>query len=348
MKRISPINEDLSEEKTVSEPILSVRNLKTYFYTYAGIVKALDGINLDVYPEETVGLVGETGCGKSVTALSILGLIDPSGRIEEGEIMFKKENLLAKTEKEMRMIRGHKISMVFQDPTTYFNPVYTIGYQIAEAVLERQKSSSSKEKVRNARDEVVEALRKVRMPDPERVSDQYPHELSTGMRQRAMIAMMISYGPELLIADEATTALDVTVQAQILALLEDLKKSMGLSMLFITHDFGIVADICDRIAVMYAGNVVEFGEKMDIFDDPLHPYTASLLKTLPKHGLASARIEKLEAIPGSVPDLIDPPSGCRFHPRCSLKMDICKTEKPEWLEIKKGHYVSCHLFKKDG
>ena len=347
MKRISELNEDINEEKSVSEPILSIRNLNTYFYTYAGIVKALDGVSLDIYPGETVGLVGETGCGKSVTALSILRLIDPPGRIEEGEILFKKENLLEKTEDEMRRIRGHKIAMVFQDPTTYLNPVLTVGEQIREAIREHQKleGSNSKEKVR---DKVVEALRTVRLPDPERIINQYSHELSTGMRQRALIAMMISCDPELLIADEATTALDVTIQAQILALFEELKKTMGLSMLFITHDFGIVAEMCDRITVMYAGNVAELGEKMDIFDNPLHPYTASLLKALPKHGHARARIEYLETIPGSVPDLINPPRGCRFHPRCSLKKDICATEKPEMSEVKEGHYVSCHLFKKDG
>jgi peptide/nickel transport system ATP-binding protein len=297
---------------------------------------------MDLYAGEIVGLVGETGCGKSVTALSILRLVDPPGKIVDGKVLFKKENLLEKTEDDMRKIRGHKIAMVFQDPTTYFNPVLTIGKQIAEAVRERQRleGPSSKKDIRN---EVIAALKNVGMPDPERIIDQYPHELSTGMRQRAMIAMMISFNPELLIADEATTALDVTVQAQILTLLEKLTKSMKLSMLFITHNFGIVAQICDRVGVMYAGNVVEFGEKIDLFDNPLHPYTAGLMKALPKR---RRQAEDLMTISGSVPDLIDPPAGCRFHPRCHFATQICKTESPTLVEARKRHYVACHLFKK--
>jgi oligopeptide/dipeptide ABC transporter ATP-binding protein len=336
---ISQLRQDIGGQE---EPILSIRNLKTYFYTYAGVAKALDGINLDLYPGEIVGLIGETGCGKSVTALSILRLVDSPGRIVDGKVMFKNENLLEKNEDDMRKIRGHKIAMVFQDPTTYFNPVYTIGWQIAEAVRERQRleGPSSKKDIRN---KVIASLKNVGMPDPERIIDQYPHELSTGMRQRAMIAMMISFHPELLIADEATTALDVTVQAQILTLLGELTKSMRLSMLFITHNFGIVAQICDRVAVMYAGHVVEVAEKIEAFDVPLHPYTAGLMKALPK---PHRQTEELMTISGSVPDLINPPAGCRFHPRCPFATDVCEMENPELVEARKRHYVACHLFKK--
>lgn len=323
--------------KENAEAILSIRNLKVYFYTYAGVVKAIDGIDLDVYKGETLGLVGETGCGKSVTASSILRLIDSPGRVVEGEILFKGEDLLKKTEKEMRKIRGGKIAMVFQDPATYINPVYTIGNQIAEVIREHQHPNS-----KDLKQMTVEALKLVHMPDPERVIDSYPHELSTGMRQRAMIAMMLSCRPELLIADEATTALDVTVQAQILRLLRDLKEELNLSVIFITHNFGVVAKICERVAVMYAGHIIELGSKYDIFDSPKHPYTRALLGAIPQ--LSADPSIELESIPGTLPNLIYPPSGCRFHDRCPRKGEKCGSEKPELVEVEAGHYVSCFHF----
>jgi peptide/nickel transport system ATP-binding protein len=323
--------------KENAEAILSVRGLKVYFYTYAGVVKAIDGIDFDLYKGETLGLVGETGCGKSVTASSILRLIDSPGRIVEGKVLFKGEDLLEKTEKEMRKVRGAKIAMVFQDPATYINPVYTIGNQIAEVIKVHQRPDS-----KDLKQMTVEALKLVRMPDPERVVDRYPYELSTGMRQRAMIAMMLSCRPELLIADEATTALDVTVQAQILRLLRDLKERLNLSVIFITHSFGVVAKICDRVAVMYAGQIVELGSKYDIFDFPMHPYTRALLGAIPQLG-ADASVA-LESIPGTLPNLIYPPSGCRFHDRCTRKSEKCGSGKPELVEVEAGHYVACfHL-----
>jgi oligopeptide/dipeptide ABC transporter ATP-binding protein len=324
--------------KDAKKRILSVRNLKVHFYTYAGVVEAIDGVNLDIHKGETLGLIGETGCGKSVTASAILKLIDPPGRIVEGEVLFNGENLLEKNDREMRKIRGSKIAMIFQDPTTYLNPVYTVGDQVAEVIEEHQEQSSKKD----IKKLTIDALRLVRMPAPERAVNQYPHELSTGMRQRAMIAMMLSCHPELLIADEATTALDVTVQAQILHLLKELKAKLHLSLLFITHNFGVIAVICDRIAVMYAGRVVEIGSKTDIFDNPLHPYTQGLLGSIPKLGQDTTA--RLKSIPGFVPKLINPPSGCRFYDRCAQKTSMCKPRKPELIEVEKNHFVACSLY----
>jgi len=370
---------------TSPESLLSIRNLRTYFYTYAGVVKALDGVNLEIRKGETLGLVGETGCGKSVTALSIMRLIpDPPGRIVEGEILFKGSDLLKKSEEEMREIRGKEISMVFQDPMTYINPVITIGEQLMEviilhqdlsrAVLEeniqalRKKTQESnpsapegselRTKIRDleammnnppklSRRELrrvawrkgVEVLKLVRMPDPEKIMSQYPHELSGGMRQRAMIAMMLSCDPDLLLADEPTTALDVTIQAQILELIKELKKELGASFLLITHDLGIVAETCDRVAVMYAGRVVEEGDVKAVFHNPQHPYTQGLLRAIPKF---DQDVERLEIIPGSVPDLINPIGGCRFYPRCPYAEDACARERPDEVEIEPGHRIACH------
>jgi oligopeptide/dipeptide ABC transporter ATP-binding protein len=333
--KLENVQTSVKQEK---EKILCIRNLSVNFYTYAGVVKAIDKINLCIYKEETFGLVGETGCGKSVTASAILRLIEPPGRIVNGEIFFKGENLLEKTEQEMRKIRGNKIAMIFQDPTTYLNPVYTIGDQIAEVIKEHQ-GQRSKAIIKAL---TVDVLKLVRMPDPERVINRYPHELSTGMKQRAMIAMMLSCRPELLIADEATTALDVTVQAQILHLLNDLKKKLHLSILFITHNFGVVAAICDRVGVMYAGKMVEIGSIIDIFDNPLHPYTRGLLSAIPKLDQDTQTI--LKPIPGTVPNLMNPPSGCRFHPRCDQASLKCKIDEPILKEVDEDHYVACHLF----
>lgn len=369
------------------EAILSIRNLKTYFYTYAGVVRALEGIDLDLYKGETLGLVGETGCGKSVTSLSIMRLVpNPPGKIVEGQVIFKGEDLLKKTEEEMRKIRGERITMVFQDPMTYLNPVVTIGDQIAEVILIhqdltkdvvqykiddlRQKLSNqapgsgaarslknrierlefhlqkppkttSRETKKAALKKTVEVLKLVRMPDPEKIIKQYPHELSGGMRQRAIIAMALSCNPDLLIADEPTTSLDVTIQAQILALLNELKKEIGASILLITHDLGIVAETCDRVGVMYAGTIVEITNTRDVFRNPLHPYTQGLLRAVPK---IHEETERLEIISGLVPNLIYPPSGCRFHPRCPYAMEICRTTAPPLLEVEPNHKVACHLY----
>lgn len=347
---------------TQQSPILSIRNLKTYFYTYAGVVRALEGIDLDIYPRETVGLVGETGCGKSVTALSVMRLIaDPPGKIVDGEILFHDEDLLKNTEQEMQEIRGKKITMVFQDPMTYMNPVMTVGDQIAEVIMLHQDLSgdvveetdasqgrhtnrpvmSQRNTKKAAMAKAIETLKLVRMPYPEKIVKQYPHELSGGMRQRAMIAMALSCGPDLLIADEPTTALDVTIQAQILSLLNELKKEIGTSILLITHDLGIVAEVCDRVGVMYAGKIVELAKTKALFRNPSHPYTQGLLRAIPK---LHREVEQLEIIPGSVPNLIFPPSGCRFNPRCQFAMETCSTAFPDLAEVEPNHFVSCYLF----
>ncbi len=316
--------------------LLKIENLRTYFYTYEGVVKALEGVYLTVNEMDTVGLVGETGCGKSVTALSVLQLVQNPGRIVGGEIYFKGTNLLALSEAEIRKIRGKEIAMVFQDPKTYMNPILTIGEQIRETIMLHQKISKEE-----ARDRAVESLNLVRMPYPEKIVDQYPHELSGGMRQRAMIAMALSCNPDLLILDEATTALDVTIQAQILQLLNELKKELKHSLLIITHDLGVVAENCDKVAVMYAGVVIEKAETKKLFKKPLHPYTTGLLNAIPK---IQEDVEMLKIIPGMVPNLIDPPTGCRFNPRCPFAKEICVRAKPEMVEVELDHFVECHLY----
>jgi len=341
------------------EALLSIRNLKTYFFTYEGIVKALENVNLDIYARETFGLIGETGCGKSVTALSVMRLIpEPPGKIVNGEIWFKGEDLLKKSEEEMQKIRGNEISMIFQEPMTALNPVYTIGDQIVEVLLLHKKFSGfsmnnlpgynflkrrriKKEIYKEAFKEAVEALRMVQISDPEKVAKQYPHELSGGMRQRAMIAMMLACDPSLLIADEPTTALDVTVQAQILELMKDLQKRKGTAIWLITHNLGVVAEMCDRVGVMYAGYIVEMGTTEKIFDNPDHPYTRGLMGAIPK---ITEEKERLEIIPGTVPNLIYPPPGCRFHPRCKYATDKCKESPPPLVEVEKDHFVACYRY----
>jgi len=319
------------------QTLLSIRNLTINFYTYEGVVKAIDGVNLDVYKGEALGLVGETGCGKSTLALSILKLLDPHAKIVEGEVLFNGENLLQKREEEMRRIRGKEIAVIFQDPMTYLNPVLTIGDQITEVIIEHEDQIDKKVAEKKA----IEMLRMVNMPDPKKVLSQYPHELSGGMRQRIMIAMALCCRPKLLIADEATSFLDVTTQRQILELIDELRKKTDVSLILITHDLGVVAEFCDRVAVMYAGNIVEYCDKYALFDKPYHPYTRGLLKATPD---PYRELGRLEAIPGSIPNLINPPLGCRFHPRCKFAMEICRKEKPSHVEIEPGHFVSCHLY----
>jgi oligopeptide/dipeptide ABC transporter ATP-binding protein len=340
------------------KPLLSIKNLRTYFYTYEGIVRALEDTNLEIYSGETFGLIGETGCGKSVTALSVMQLIpDPPGKIINGEVIFKGKNLLIKSEEQMRNVRGNEISMIFQEPMTALNPVYSIGDQIAEVILihmnydsklknnkynllDKRKIKKSMEKESLKR--TIEALKMVQIPDAAKVAKQYPHELSGGMRQRVMIAMMLACNPDLLIADEPTTALDVTVQAQILALMKKLQEDKGTAIWLITHNLGLIAEMCDRVGVMYAGYIVEMGTTEVIFDNPDHPYTRGLMKAIPK--LTEDR-NTLEIIPGNVPNLITPPSGCRFHPRCKYAIDTCKENPPPIIEQEKNHYVACHRYK---
>jgi oligopeptide/dipeptide ABC transporter ATP-binding protein len=322
----------------MADVLLSIKGLKTNFYTYTGVVKALDGIDLDINKGETIGLVGETGCGKSVTALSIIRLIQwPPGKIDEGSITFDGKDLLKLSNKEMQKIRGNQISMIFQEPMNAFNPVYTIGDQIAEVIMLHQKK-----KKKEAWQQAIEMLKFTGIPAPERVARSYPHELSGGMLQRSMIAMALSCQPKLLIADEPTTALDVTIEAQILDLMKGLKSTTGSSILLITHDLGIIAEMCDRVGVMYAGNIVELSDVETIYHNPSHPYTNGLICAIPR--LSTKQCSRLETIPGNVPNLIIPPPGCRFHPRCSKAMDRCRKEKPGVYKIGEGHFVSCFLY----
>ncbi|MGY5872196.1 MAG: ABC transporter ATP-binding protein [Candidatus Thorarchaeota archaeon] len=374
-----------------SDIVLDVQDLKTNFYTYEGVVKALDGVTVQLRRGETLAFVGETGCGKSVTAKSILRLVDNPGRIEQGRVLFEDndeegnrvvKDILQVSEDEMRTIRGNKMGIVFQDPATYPNPVFRIGDQIAEVIslhqdlaaeslefkiieletalstnLGSDKAGELKEKIeyyKAQRDDppapstkdrkkaamhlAIRMLRLVRMPSPESVAQQYPHELSGGMRQRALIGMALACNPKILICDEATTALDVTVQAQILEIINDLKAELGSSIIIITHDLGVVAETCTWVAVMYAGVVVEYASTEDIFNDPIHPYTQGLLRAIPK---ITEKVDRLLQIKGTVPNLITPPAGCRFHPRCEFATEICSQQRPPRDEVKPGHWIEC-------
>jgi oligopeptide/dipeptide ABC transporter ATP-binding protein len=378
-------------ESLPDDVVLQVNALKTNFYTYEGVVKALDGVTVELKTGDTLALVGETGCGKSVTAKSIMRLVDSPGRIEEGQVLFQDIDsqgnhnvidLLQVSKDEMRTIRGNKIAIVFQDPATYPNPVFRVGDQIAEVImlhqdlsleiledkikgleeayvsdpdsemaaemreritlyqsqLENPPKPTDKEKKQAAKKKAIEMLNLVRMPSAAEIANQYPHELSGGMRQRAMIAMSLSSNPRILIADEATTALDVTVQAQVLGLLNDLKSELDASIIIITHDLGVVAETCTMVAVMYAGVVVEYAPTDELFIDPIHPYTSGRLRAIPK---LTEKVERLLQIEGTVPNLINPPSGCRFHPRCEFATKQCEDERPPREEIKPGHFVEC-------
>ncbi|MBS7638107.1 ABC transporter ATP-binding protein [Candidatus Bathyarchaeota archaeon] len=315
------------------EPILEVRDLRTYFPTMRGTVKAVDGISFTVLEGETVGLVGESGCGKSTAALSIMRLVPAPGRIVGGEILLRGRDLLKLSEAEMRGVRGARIAMSFQDPMTFFNPVMRIGDQIAEGIIRHQRLSR-----REAWEKVISTLEVVGIPSPRDVAMSYPHQLSGGMRQRAMMAMALSCHPELMIADEPTTALDVIIQAQLLELMKDLKRELGMSSLIISHDLGVIAELCERVAVMYAGKIVEYSDIRRILGGPRHPYTIGLLESIPRVGFKK---ERLIGIEGSVPDLIEPPPGCRFSPRCKYADEKCK-EDPPLIEVEEGHYVLCH------
>ncbi|MCW3998190.1 MAG: ABC transporter ATP-binding protein [Candidatus Bathyarchaeota archaeon] len=313
--------------------ILKIEQLKTYFYTWAGIVKAVDGVDIDVNEGETLGLVGESGSGKSVTALSIIRIVPSPGKIVEGKILYKGENLVEKKEKTLQNIRGKEIAYIFQDPATSLNPVFSIANQLIEVILRHQKISK-----KEALEKAIELFRLVEIPDPEIKIWNYPHQLSGGMKQRMAIARALASQPNLLLADEPTTNLDVTIQAQILELMKNLRNKLGMSMILITHDMGVVADIADRITVLYAGRVCETADTKTIFYNPKHPYTQALLTAVPSLVL---KTEKLTVIPGSIPNLIEPPSGCRFHPRCEYAQQGCKETIPDLIEIEPGHKVAC-------
>ncbi|AIQ50897.1 ABC transporter ATP-binding protein [Paenibacillus sp. FSL R7-0331] len=318
------------------QPILTIEDLHTHFFTERGEIPAVDGVDLFILPGEVLGVVGESGCGKSVTSLSILKLVpDPPGKIVGGRILFKGRDIVPLKEKEMRRIRGDSVAMIFQEPMTSLNPLFTVGQQIMETV--RLHLGLSK---KDAREHAVGMLRKVGIPRPEAVVDEYPHQLSGGMRQRVMIAMSISCNPELLIADEPTTALDVTIQAQILDLLRRLNEEQGTAVMLITHDLGVVAEMCHRVVVMYAGKVVEEGSVQDIFKNPLHPYTRGLIESVPR---MNETRERLHSIPGSVPILSKDMQGCRFAPRCGNVMDVCREELPQLTLQENQHSCRCWL-----
>jgi peptide/nickel transport system ATP-binding protein len=373
------------DQISASQPALEIRDLRVVFKTYAGIVKAIDGVNLKVYKRELLGLVGESGCGKSVTALAIAGLLPENSEIQSGQVLLGNKDLLRLTKSEFRLARLQDIALVFQDPTTYLNPVISVGSQLTETLTENSKVykdelidsrlnqiekelvstagdtselETEKQSLISAREDVngklsnreskrlakylaIEYLKLVQLPEPERIMKSYPFELSGGMRQRAMIAMALIRRPKLLLADEITTALDVTVQAQILKLLQDLRDKIDAAVIVITHDLGVVAQVCDRVAVMYAGNIVELATVDEMFKNPLHPYTKGLFAAIPR--LNSAKGD-LESIKGSVPDLIYPPTGCRYHPRCPMAFERCPNVKPPPIEVSPGHLVECLLY----
>jgi len=320
----------------MADRLLEVSNLRTYFYTEAGVVKAVDGISLDVSTSETVGLVGESGSGKSVTAQSILRIVPPPGRIVDGSIKFQGEDLLQKSEGEMRRFRGPKIAIVFQDPTSSLNPVHTVEKQLTDIITLHQHVSRT-----DATKKAQLLLERVGISEPEKRLKAYPHELSGGMKQRIAIARALSCEPSLLLADEPTTSLDVTIQAQVLEMLKQLQVEFEMSMVMITHDMGIVADLTERVTVAYAGKVMEAASTRDVFTNPKHPYTEALLKAVP----SIKRTRTLEIIPGNIPNLIEPPSGCVFHPRCKYAKGICSREIPALEKVEDGHYVACHLWR---
>jgi oligopeptide/dipeptide ABC transporter ATP-binding protein len=318
------------------DPILKVSDLKTYFDTDDGVVKAVDGVTFQIHRGETLGIVGESGCGKSVTALSIMRLFpSPPGRFAGGEILLKEKDLIRLTKKEMRHIRGSQICMIFQEPMTSLNPVYTVGQQIVEAVRLHQKLSK-----KAAAEKAKEMLNLVGISDPGRRIREYPHQMSGGMRQRIMIAMALSCSPSLLIADEPTTALDVTIQAQILELMNDLKSRLGTAIILITHDLGVISETAQQVVVMYAGRVVEHTDVVTLFEKPLHPYTEGLMGSIPSENAIKTKAKLIE-IKGLVPSMTDLPVGCTFHPRCEKSVEICQKDEPPLVESEAGHWVAC-------
>ncbi len=324
----------------IREPLIEVKNLYIYFYTYAGIVKAIEDVSFTIYKGETFCLVGETGCGKTVVSRALTNIVPPPGRIVKGQVLYHRDgkvvDILKLPEEELRKIRGNEIAYIIQDPSAALDPLYVVRYQIAETMMDHGRIKDWKEGFMRA----IKLLKEVLIPEPEKRAKSYPHELSGGMKQRVVISMGLSNEPRLLIADEPTSFLDVTVQAQVLDLLKELKEKKGLTLLLITHDMGVVAEMCERVAVLYAGNLVEEAPVYELFKNPQHPYTMGLLRAVPN---PLTEISKLEAIPGTVPNLIKPPSGCRFHPRCPYAKDICKKERPPLVEVSPGHKVACWL-----
>jgi len=323
----------------VAEPILSVRNLRTYFYMEEGVVKAVDGVSFDLYPNEVLGIVGETGSGKSVTVKSIMRLIKPPGKIVDGQMIYRTKDgreidLLKIPEKEMYKIRGSEISMVFQDPMTSLNPLYTVGDQLVETIMIHQNLDRRQAKIK-----AIEMLELVGIPEPEKRFNSYPFEFSGGMRQRVVIAIALSCNPAILIADEPTTALDVTIQAQILDLFRKLQQEFKTAVIFITHDLGVIASMADRIMVMYGGKQMELGSADDIFYRPMHPYTNMLLRSIPR---VDKKVEKLEPIPGQPPRMVNIPPVCPFLPRCPRRVDECRESLPDFVEMEEGHFVRCY------
>jgi oligopeptide/dipeptide ABC transporter ATP-binding protein len=331
-------------ETKSNQPLLEVRNLKTYFYTEDGVVKAVDGVDFTVMPGEVLGLVGESGCGKSVTSLSIMRLVGMPGKVIEGEIIFENRDMLKLPEADMVKMRGNKLSMIFQQPQSSLNPVFMAGDQVGEVfqIHERFSKEVSWERA-------VELLKVVGIPDAARKAKAFPHEMSGGQAQRVMIAMALALKPRLLIADEPTTALDVTIQAQILDLIRDLREKMGTSVILITHDLGVISEMADRVAVMYAGRIVEQADVAPLFDKPLHPYTQGLIASIPVLGKIT---DHLDVIPGSVPNLVNLPPGCRFAPRCRSRvqynLSICTEVEPELAEVENKHKVRCWLYSDHG
>src|SRR5215467_10225834 len=318
----------------MAENLLEVNNLKTYFFTRAGVVKAVDDVSISIKPGHTLGIVGESGCGKSVTALSVMRLVaNPPGKIVGGEINFNDENILEMSQEELTFLRGSKISMIFQDPMTSLNPVFTVGYQIAETVKRHRKDMSKDQAWKRA----IEMLDLVRIPDSKRRAKNYPHEFSGGMRQRVMIAIALACNPKLLIADEPTTALDVTIQAQILELMKGLTKEFDTAVMLITHDLGVVAGTCEHVNVMYAGHVVESAPVKQVYETPAHPYTVGLLHSIPR--LNESRGDRLTPIAGQPPDLVNVPAGCPYAPRCPKVQDRCRRERPELMPVGRGEQV---------
>jgi oligopeptide/dipeptide ABC transporter ATP-binding protein len=332
------------EQSNKKTPLLEVKNLRTFFYTDDGVVKAVDGVDFYVNPGEVLGLVGESGCGKSVTSLSIMRLLGNPGKVVSGEITFGGKDLLKIPESEMVHMRGNRMSMIFQQPQSSLNPVYTVGFQVAE-VLQIHQNMNNEDAWKRA----VELLSMVGIPDAAKKAHAYPHEMSGGQAQRVMIAMALALQPELLIADEPTTALDVTIHAQILDLMKGMREKMGTSVILITHDLGVIAEMADRVAVMYAGRVVEEAVVGELFDNQLHPYTQGLIASIPILGTVA---ERLDVIPGSVPNLINLPVGCRFAPRCRLRekygLEICTREEPELVSVRTDHKVRCWLYISQG
>ena len=321
--------------------ILEIKNLHTYFYTDSGVIKSVDGVDIELREGTTLGIVGESGSGKSVTALSVMGLLmGTTGKVAEGEILFEGRDLTKLDDEERRKMRGEKISMIFQEPMTSLNPIIKCGIQIAES-LRLHRGMKKKE----AMEEAIRMMKAVGIANPEVRAHEYPHQMSGGMRQRVMIAMALACQPQILIADEPTTALDVTIQAQILDLMENLKQKTGTSILFITHDLGVVAEVCDDVVVMYSGRVVEKGDVRSIFASPSHPYTKGLLASIPKLGECA---EELESIPGNVPNPKYMPQGCKFAPRCSCAFDKCREEEPGFYDVGEGHMSRCWLCEKKG